>query len=261
MSTKPIIEVKINELDPEKIPPYTHNFKNRSLSLGAKYSIIGRPGSGKSSLIKAILYAKRHIFPVAIAMSGTEDSNHALQEFMPSLFIFNEYSEEKLHDTVKRQKLAREHLDNPWCAVILDDVTDSPAVFRKPLQQGLYKKGRHYNFLYILALQYSLDVPPAVRSNTDVVFIFRDPVLKNRKTMYENYASIIPDFDIFCALLDQLTGDYQCLCIVNSTTSNTWTDCVFYWKAPQAPKDWRLGCPEYYEFAEQRFDTSYHDPV
>lgn len=217
--------------------------------------------TGKSTLIRALMYAKKHIFPVGVAMSGTEDSNHSFKEIMPSTFVFNEYNEDKLRDIIKRQKLARQHLPNPWAIVILDDVTDDPKVFHKPLQQGIYKKGRHWNFMYILSLQYGMDVKPVIRTNVDGIFILREPLLKNRRTLYENYASVVPDFDTFCQLMDELTEDYQALYIHNATNVNDWTKCVFYWKAPLIPKGWRFGCPEYWDFHNARYDPEYVDPV
>ena len=253
--------IKIKELDPEIIPPLTSRMNDPTYHGGCKLVVVGKPGVGKSTLIKALLYSKKHMFPVGMVMSGSEDSNHAYEEFIPGTFIFNEYDEDKIRNFIKRQKLAIQHIANPWGVMILDDCTDDPRVFNKPLQQALYKKGRHWKLLYILSLQYAMDVKPSIRTNVDGVFIFREPLLKNRRSLYENYASIIPDFTIFCEMMDQLTDDYCCMYIHNATSTNEWTDCVFWWKAPFVPKDWKFGCPELWEFHHARYNKNYVPPL
>ena len=260
MSSSPSV-IKIQELNPDMIPPITSKFQDPTYNGGCKVVVVGKPGTGKSTLIKALLYAKKHIFPVGVAMSGSEDTNHAYQEIMPSTFIFNSYNAEKVKDIIKRQKLAHKHLKNPWCVLILDDCTDDPRIFNKPLQQALYKKGRHWKILYILSLQYAMDVKPVIRTNVDGIFILREPLLKNRESLYKNYASIIPDFTTFCDLMNQLTQDYHALYIHGATTTNRWQDCVFYWKAPMVPRDWKFGCPEYWDFHKTRFNPSYVDKL
>jgi len=259
MSNPTIIEIK--ELDPEIIPPHTDRMNDPNYNGGCKLLVVGKPGVGKSTVIKALLHSKKHIFPVGMAMSGSEDSNHAYREMLPSIFVFNEYNEDSIKGFIKRQKLARAHLPNPWAVIILDDCTDDPKIFNKPLQQAMYKKGRHWGMLYILSLQYAMDVKPVIRTNVDGIFILREPLLKNRRSLYENYASIIPDFDTFCQLMDALTEDFHCMYIHGATSTNRWQDCVFYWKAPVISKKWKLGCPEYWDFHDERFNTDYTDPL
>ena len=217
--------------------------------------------TGKSSLIKGLLYAKKHIFPVGIAMSGSEDTNHAFAEILPSTFVFNEYDEEKIKDVIKRQKLARQHLQNPWLVMVVDDCTDDPRIFNKPLQNALYKKGRHWKLMYILSLQYAMDIKPQIRTNIDGIFILREPIESNREKLYRNYASIIPSYDLFCDIMDQLTEDYHALYIHNATRSNRWQDCVFYWRAKLPPKGWKIGCPEFWDFHNQRYNPEYTEPL
>lgn len=214
-----------------------------------------------TTLIASLLYAKKHIIPIAMAMSGTEDSNHFYRSIFPSTFVYNTYDEEKVEDFIKRQKISKQHIENPWAVMILDDCTDEPALFRKPLQQGLYKRGRHWKMLYILSLQYGMDVRPVIRTNVDGVFILREPNLRNRKVMYENYAGIIPDFHLFCQILDQITDDYTALYIHNMTKTNNWKDCVFWYKARPIPDDFKFGCDEYWDFHYDRYDPEYTDPV
>ena len=215
--------------------------------------------TGKSTLIASILYAKKHIFPVALAFSGTEDSNGFYRKLMPSTFVYNEYNEEKIKNFIRRQKIAKQHLENPWAIISIDDCTDDPRVLATPLQQGLFKRGRHWKCLYILSLQYSMDVKPVIRTNVDGVFILREPIMKNRKSLWENYASIIPDFNLFCEILDSVTDNYTALYIHNQTRSNNWQDCVFWYKAPLVPEEFKFGAPEYWEFHNERFDATYLD--
>ena len=216
--------------------------------------------TGKSTLIASILYAKKHIFPVAVAFSGSEDSNGFYRKILPSTFVFNEYNEDQIKSFIRRQKIAKQHLPNPWAVILLDDCTDDSRVFNTPLQQGMFKRGRHWSMLYIVSLQYAMDVKPVIRTNTDGVFILREPILKNRRSLWENYASVVPDFNLFCQLLDQLTDDFCCLYISNQSKSNDWKDCVFWYKAPKIPEDWKFGCPEYMQFHEDRFNQDYVDP-
>lgn len=253
--------IEVRELDPDIIPPISSKMNDPNYNGGCKLVVVGKPGTGKSTVIKALLYAKKHIFPVGLAMSGSEDSNHAYKEIMPNTFIYNEYNEEKITQFIKRQKLAVAHLQNPWAFIILDDCTDDPKVFNKPLQQAMYKKGRHWKMLYILSLQYAMDVKPVIRTNVDGIFILREPLLKNRESLYKNYASVIPTFNLFCELMDQLTDDFCALYIHGTTQTNTWQDCVYYWKAPLVPKDWKVGCPEYWDFHNERFNPQYRDNI
>ncbi len=217
--------------------------------------------TGKSTLIASLLYGKKNIFPVAVAFSGSEDSNGFFKKIMPSTFIFNEYNEDQLRNVIKRQKIAKEHLPNPWAVIILDDCTDDARIFNTPLQQGIFKRGRHWSLFYIVSLQYCMDVKPAIRTNTDAVFILREPILRNRRSLWENFCSIIPDFNLFCTLMDELTEDFTAMVVINQSTTNDWKDCVFWYKAVPPPPDWKLGSEDYHRFHDERYNPDYIEPL
>jgi hypothetical protein len=254
-----ITTYEIKELNPDIIPPITHRMNDPEYG-GSKIVVIGKPGTGKSTLIASLLYSKKHIFPAGIVMSGSEDSNGFYKKIFPSTFVFNNYDEEQIKSFIRRQKIAKQHLENPWAVILLDDCTDDPRIFNNPLQQGMYKRGRHWKMWYILSLQYGMDVKPVIRTNVDGVFIMREPSLRNRRIMWENYASIIPDFTLFCDLMDALTGDHTAIYIHNTGISNDWKECVFWYKAPLVPTDFKFGAPEYRQFHYDRYNPEYIDP-
>ena len=146
--------VRIKQLNPDIIPPSTSTMYNSDQG-GSKIVIIGKPGTGKTTLIASLLYQKRNIFPIGLVMSGTEDSNGYYKTLFPSTFVYNKLEETKISDFISRQKIAKKHLTNPWGVLLLDDCTDDPKLFNKPLFHSLYKNGRHWKMWYILSLQYS----------------------------------------------------------------------------------------------------------
>jgi hypothetical protein len=251
--------IRIKQYSSDITQPSLRTMMNRDQG-GSKIIVIGKPGTGKSTLITSLLYDKRAIFPVGVVMSGTEDSNGHYQRIFPSSFVFNALDEKKIQQFITRQKVAKRHLDNPWAVLLLDDCTDDPRVLSTPLFQALFKNGRHWKMLFILSLQYCMDIKPVIRANVDGVFILREPNLRNRKSLWENYASIIPDFTLFCSIMDQVTDDYTALYVHCSTTTNRWEDCVYWYKARPSPP-FRFGCMDYWKFHKQRYDTTYTDSL
>lgn len=215
--------------------------------------------TGKTTLITSLLYEKSHIFPTGLVMSGTEDSNGHYKKIFPSTFVYNRLEEQKIEDFVTRQKIAKRHVPNPWSVLLLDDCTDEPRVLNKPLFQGLYKNGRHWKMLFILSLQYCMDIRPVIRTNIDGTFILRESNLRNRKTLWENYAGIIPDFSLFCQIMDVITDDYTALYIHNATQSNNLEDCIFWYKAKRVPANFRFGSRDFWRFHKQRYDPAYRE--
>lgn len=196
-----------------------------------------------------------------MVFSGSEDSNKFYQSMFPSTFIYNSVDEEALNSYKRRQKIAIRFLENPWAVLIFDDCMDNPHLFKTPLFHGMFKNGRHWKSMFIMAMQYSMDIPPSLRICIDGTFIFRESNIQFRKKIYENYASIIPSFKTFCDILDQITDDYTALYIHNGSSSNKLEDCVFWFKAKKVPDNFIFGSDDYWKFHKQRYNPKYKSPL
>jgi hypothetical protein len=213
-----------------------------------------------TTLITSILYAKKHIYPVYEIYSGTEDSNHFYGEIFPPIFVHNELTVTDLDRYIKRQKIAKKYLSNPWAVCLIDDCTDNPALLRKPIFGKIFKNGRHWKSLFIFSMQYCLDVIPALRTNIDGTFLLRETIPQNRKKLYDCYAgSFFDSYSDFCDTFDICTQDRTAMYIHNRTTSNNIEDCVFYYRATPIPESFKFGCQDLWTFHDTRYNLDYND--
>jgi hypothetical protein len=220
-------------------------------------AMIAKRATGKSFLTKEIMYQKRNISS-AIAISRTEKLNSFYSEFIPDSYIYSEYGSDILsriyerqaqmnEDNKKRIKDGKRPKDDSLM-LIMDDCMSSKGTWLKdPNILELFFNGRHHHLSFILTMQYSVGIPPEMRSNFDYIFLLAEDTISNRKRLYEHYAGMFPTFDIFQQVFTDITEDYGMMVINNRIHSKNITDKVFWYKAKKAPP-FKVGCRKFHKF-------------
>ena len=229
---------------------------------------IGKRETGKSFLVRDLLYHNQNI-PCGTVISGTEGSNQFFSKIFPALFIHGEYKPELISNFMKRQKMVLNELDkqkkkngssniDPRAIIILDDCLYDNSWTKDKNIRSLFMNGRHYKAMFLITMQYSLGIPPNLRTNVDFVFILRESYISNRKRLYESYAGMFPSFDMFCQVMDQCTENFECLVINNNSKSNKIEDMVFWYKAEERP-NFKLGDPIFWKHHNDNFSEEQNE--
>ena len=216
---------------------------------------IGRRGTGKSWLIKDLMWEKRRI-PIGTIISGTESANSFYSSIVPSLFIHQEFDSGIISNVLRRQdaitKQIRKEEETRGSSsldrrafIVMDDCMFDTKWLHDKYIRSLFMNGRHFGLLYILALQYVMGIPPVLRGQVDYVFILRENQVSARRKIYEQFAGIFPSFELFCQIMDQCTENYECLVIHNGSKTNKIEDCVFWYKATPH-EDFKIGSKEHW---------------
>lgn len=242
------MQLKIKKFDPSKVPS------------DSVLIFIGKRNTGKSFLLKDIMYYKKDI-PIGTVISPTEAANSFYSKMIPSLFIHDEYTPALIKNVVERQKRIKKRINkenkisnncsiDPRSFLILDDCLYDGIWKKDKNIRYLFQNGRHIKTMLMLTMQYPLGIPPELRTNVDFAFILREPNFNNRKRIYDNYASIFPNFEVFCQCMDNLTDGYGCIVINNTTRSNKLEDNVF-WYVAETHEDFIIGSKEYWHISNQ----------
>lgn len=222
-----------------------------------------------SWLVRDIFYHHRHI-PSGVIFSGTEEASPFFGDFVPDCFIHSEYDPLLVESIMTRQKRKiREakqsgrsesgKLPSNNMFIVLDDMLHDAQNWKKEKTiKNIFFNGRHYNFLFILTMQYPLGITPELRSNIDYVFVFNEPSVKNRKKIYDDYAGMIPSFDHFCNILDSCTQNHECLVIKTSGNSSDYKDQIFWYKS-EAHNNFRVGHPKFWKYHNSNYNSNYEE--
>lgn len=243
-------------------------FDITSIKDGSVVVMIGKRETGKSFLVKDLLYYKQSM-PVGTVISATEGANKFYSKILPAPFIHDCYDEEITERVLTRQKRVVKEREaeietHGSCDMdcralyLLDDCMYDNKWTRSKSIRSMFMNGRHYALTLLITMQYSLGIPPNLRTNVDYVFILRESIFQNRKRLYDAYAGMFPTFAMFCEVLTACTEDFHCLVIHNNAKSNRLEDQVFWYKADAHP-DFRIGHPSFWEYANAADDMSKPD--
>ena len=209
---------------------------------------IGKRETGKSFLVRDLLWHHRDL-PVGTVISGTEGANQFYSKMVPPIFIHEEYRPEIINNFVKRQgRLVKKQVGgapeyqniDPRAFMILDDCLYDNSWVKDKNIRSLFMNGRHYKAFFIITSQYSLGIPPNLRTNVDYVFVLRETIHSNRRRLYEQYCGMFPTYEFFCTVMDQCTENFECLVINNNSKSSKLEQQVYWYKGSDHP-DFRLG--------------------
>ena len=230
-------------------------------------AMIAKRATGKSFLTREIMYQKRNI-AAAIAISRTEKLNSFYSEFIPDSYIYSEYSSDILARIYERQSIMSEDNKkkkkdgkkekNDSIMLIMDDCMSSKGTWLKdPNILELFFNGRHHHLSFILTMQYSVGIPPEMRSNFDYIFLLAEDTISNRKRLYEHYAGMFPTFDIFQQVFTDITENYGIMVINNRVHSKNLTDKVFWYKAKNVPT-FKIGCNKFHRYHNNAYDKDWN---
>jgi hypothetical protein len=234
---------------------------------------IGKRRSGKSFLTREIMYEMaRRGMPSGMIFSHTEHCNKFFRYYFPGLYVHEDMPEEKLaailHSQHKKiKKFAKKYnvengrnIKNSFF-LLADDMMSDDDIWKKSRSfKKIFTEGRWANLFFIMSLQYVLGIPPALRSNIDYAFLFACDAQNDMKKLWENYASVIPTFDMFKKIFFECTRDYGCLVINRVSTSADLRDKVFYYKAdPRGPPPFRFGSKSFWKLHDETYVSSDDD--
>ena len=242
-------------------------FDLKKMAENCTIAMIAKRASGKSYLTREILYHKRDL-PSAIAISRTEKLNTFYGEFIPDIYIYDEFDTSILNKIFARQAKMNEdnkrRLENgkkpkdDRLMIIMDDCMSSKGTWVKDQNiLELFFNGRHHHVSFILTMQFALGIPPEMRSNFDYIFLLAEDFKSNRKRLYEHYAGMFPSLESFEKVFSEITQNYGVMVIDNRIHSTDITEKVFWYKAKETPR-FTLGSRKYIKYHKRKYDKNYN---
>lgn len=204
--------------------------------------LIGKRGSGKTTMLMNILYHLRDKFDTGLAVTPTKDTAAEFRKCMCDSLI---YDDMKTADAVisiiaELQGVFAEddtkQLKPRNLYFIADDCMFDKKSFKTTTMRDVFMNGRHYHLNLMSTVQYLMDLDPATRAQIDYVVVVGEPTPDTRDKLWENFFKTVFDNTnegkrLFYLTLKKLTQDHRAIILDNKTSKNdSITDRIFYFK-------------------------------
>lgn len=204
--------------------------------------VVGKRGSGKTTLIKTILWHLKGRVDHVIAFLGSQETVAEFTDFIPECQVYGAFDAEKLRSLIELQEIwwkrskpkdgSHNTSYRPKCVLVLmDDMFGKDKNWLKePAMVDLHMNGRHYGIPFLNAAQYMMDIPIGIRMQIDYVFAFYDPKPTMMKRMYDNFGGQFAQRD-FEVIYKELGSNHRCMVLDNTCKTTNPTEMVYYFQA------------------------------
>lgn len=241
------------------------SFNMRDICLGSNFNavIVGKKGSGKSTIIQDMLYyLHKAKVPRICVFSGTESANGFFSQYVPPTFIFNgDGVEQRLQSIMQNQidlgvKKNVGELDRSTdtrIVIVLDDLGFKKKLFASDVMKELFMNGRHHGIIMITAIQYVKALTPALRTNTDVIFVMKQNDNPSKQSLYESYFGIFDKPSEFRNVLEGCTDNFSSMVMDNRGAPSSHIPTHVFWYKAKIGRQFRIGAPELWAYHERWF--------
>ena len=118
----------------------------------------------------------------------------------------------------------------------------------------LFMNGRHWDLFVLITMQYVMDIEPAIRTNTDYIFVLKEAIRENREKLYKSFFGVFPSFAVFDALFLEVCQNHRCLVLDQTSVSTDVESCVYWYKSVIRP-EFTLEADWWWQYAEQKGGT------
>tara|TARA_B110001452_G_scaffold242499_1_gene225326 strand:+ start:657 stop:1496 length:840 start_codon:yes stop_codon:yes gene_type:complete len=225
--------------------------------------LIGKRNTGKSTLLRDLMYHMKDKLDFGVLMSPTEEATGDMKDLLPAPCIYNSFNSTAVDVLLDVQKQTVKTGNFKSVFLITDDCMYDKKVMKTPQMRAIFMNGRHRKLFYINCMQYMMDLGPELRCNTDYVFALRENIISNRAKLHQFFFGMFDTLGSFSKVFDKCTQGYECMVLDNTVRSNNVEDCVFWYQAEHNLPKFRMCKPVYWRLSDKynRDDDDDDQPV
>jgi hypothetical protein len=218
-------------------------FIPQNAQVNRAYLIIGKKGSGKTTVLFTLLRELCERIDYATGMCGTRDGVEKMRRILPPDVIHNTFNSQVFAQTIQVLGRISQRPDyKRITAVILDDLAFARGSFKSEEMREAFMNGRWLGLLLMITQQYLMDLGPDLRGQIDYVFAMAETTKKTRMKLYDYYFGIFNSFAEFDRVFQQVTAKKGRALVLDTTgSSNIVQDRVFYFDGNPDCPDFVLG--------------------
>ena len=180
--------------------------------------LLGRKGSGKTSVLMEVLNAKSDYIEQAVGMAGTRDGYLKLCQVLPENCVYSGYQKQVFEPLIEvLNRVSKKPDYNRTVAMLFDDIGSKKRIINGQSFQEVAFNSRHLKAEWVFLQQGIMGFEPTMRDAMDYIFAFAEPCKKTRQKIYDNYFSVIETFGEFEKIFQALTRDKGSAMVIDNT--------------------------------------------
>lgn len=223
-----LFQLNLKKFDPSRIRPYS------------TLLFAGGRGTGKSFLMRDIIYHLKKRFYDMYVFSGTQEDDHPWTDLSPKKYVNicrevfpNSVLKNALDVQEQRMEIGRQiDIKVPPTAYVFEDLEFlTKPIWNVPGVREIWFNGRHSKTYAFCAFQYIMEIKMSLRGMFDYAFFTMDNNVKSRERIRDQFGGVFPSDEAFENIFFACTTNYKAMVIDLRARSYNIEDCVFWYRA------------------------------